>query len=762
MNIRVMKVAVVAALLLGAWATVLDAQAAGKSVAAPGPAPSANYVWVTINGAPTNQNSVAIRHTDNTAVLNAAGAPVYLTGAAFAFNQPYDILASPLHHEVFVSNAGNGTVTVIDSDTLLALKVVVLPGAGTARGMSLSADETAVFVAGGNAAGPAVWQVDTVTLGAGAAPVGAIGDATHFAVDCVVIRAANSGGSGNQPGKVYFSVQTSGTAAPAPGYIGIVNLLTPGPPSSIPTQLGTLASVNLPTNMERTPDHRFVFVGCSKFQGIAPDLRIIRIDPLTDTASAPIVTAVTTDSNLNQVFDVSWRATPTGANRGFILANDAQFGLLIREIDETGAFQGGTGQPANQGGLTTPQTIRFTGLSQQVFVGDVPGTGNGYAFYDATATPLKSPTGVTGVGSGCLNFAVVSTPGLVVTDICPRAAPVAASMPVTVHGAGFTPGVTCDIGGVPVASTIFLDSNNLMVDMAGAAGTVGLRVTLPNFQTATIDTLLRRYTPPPVLTPVTITLPGVSAGYQMHSFPQYATLPTLQAALTAQLGPYNPALYRVFFYRNGNYVEINSLAPDGCDLAGESFWVLTRNGATLTLSDPDVRANDGGSDRVIPMGPGFNMISLPTLNGLGPTGSISWASVLVSPNPANFVPGPTGAVGVTTPAAAGILTPVALEFVNGVYVTADPLVAGRGYWVENISGAPAYLVFQQTAVFKQVSASSGAGGPPPAGMTPPAPPSGMAAGASSGCGLLGLDWLLPVLVTRFAFLRRRSRRRLAA
>jgi YVTN family beta-propeller protein len=746
-----MKHAILTALLLGAWLSGADAQQSGKAVGpGPGPAPSAQYAWVTNNGG----NSVTIR------LATSGNAVTVLSGAGFGFSQPFDIVGSPAHKRVFVSNQGAGTVSVIDSDTLKPLGVVALPNGGTARGLSLSEDESAVYVAGatvGANPNPAVWQIDTVTLNAGLAPIATRADPAHIAEDCVVIRSGNAGGSGNGPGKVYFTVQNSSIGT-GDGYIGIINVMgnPPFPVSFITTATLALASVNLPTKMERTPDHRFVFVGCSKVQlTTGADLRIIRIDPLTDAAISALVTAVATDSTSNQVFDVSWRATPSGVNRGFILAFD-QTGLQIREIDESGLFQAGTQRPANGGGLNAPQTIRFAALTEQVYVGDIPGTFTGYEFYNAKNSPLPAPVATSGIVGGCLNFAVMTAPTPVVTDICPRGALVAASMPVTVHGAGFLPTSTYN-GGLPI--TAFIDSNTIMVDLAGPAATVGLLVDNNNFQTNTIDLFFRRYTPE-LRPPFTITLPSVSQGYQMLSLPQYATLPALQAAFTAQLGPYNPVLYRVFFYRNGSYVELNGMAPDGCDLAGESFWVLTRNGAMLTLSEPDVRSNGGGTNRVIPINPGFNMISLPTLNLAGVSGAIPWPSVLVSPTPTNFT---ASAVSVT--AAPGILTPVALEYVNGAYATADPLIAGRGYWVENVSSSPAYLIFQPGAVTKPGNVAQAGGAPPPAGMNPPPPPSGMAnatSGGSGGCGGLGLDGLLLALALRAVFLRPRGLRKLRA
>jgi hypothetical protein len=221
-------------------------------------------------------------------------------------------------------------------------------------------------------------------------------------------------------------------------------------------------------------------------------------------------------------------------------------------------------------------------------------------------------------------------------------------------------------------------------------------------------------------------------------------------------------LYRVFFYRGGQYVELNNLADDGCDLAGECFWVLTRNGATLTISEPDVHANDLALIRIIPINPGFNMISQPINTNLG---RVFWSNVLVTTDATNF-----GAAGsATLPPGQAILGLAAVEYVNGAYATADPLIQGRGYWVRNFTSGPAYLVFNPAVVNKPgvpVGGSGAAGSAPPANLIPPSPPSGMGAasagGGSGGCGLSGLEWILPLAILRFGFLRRRARRTLSA
>ncbi len=763
-----MKQLILAALLAAALMVDARAQESGKTVAVEaGPPPSSDYVWVTINGTTGfNLDSVMIRNTDSTAVMDATGNPVRLTGAlTYGFTQPYDIVGSRVHRRVFVSNQGNGTVSVVDSDSLQPIGIVTLAGCTTARGMSLSEDESTIFVAGGNAAGPAVWRISTTTLATDTQPIGAFGDVTHIAEDCVVIRAGNAGGSGNGPGKLYFSVQTSGTLAPAPGYIGIVNLMTlpaspPFPaPASIGTQVLPLASVNLPTNMERTPDHRFVFVCCNKVPSFGADLRIIRINPLTDVASAQVVDNVgITDTNQNRILEVSWTTTSGGANRGIVLAfhtSGAGGGLFTREIDDTGQFVAGTAQPGNSGGLTTPLTVRFARNNPLMFVGDDVGTNNGYARYDTTPSPpaLGAPI-IIGVGSRCLNFAVMPTPAVVISDITPRAGPDSAGTAATVRGAGFQLGLTALAGATPVPITV-IDSTTATVNFTGLVpGTYGLTIRSPNMQAGGFGNFYRNFAPPgirplPTDPAAQVALPSAGQGYRLCSFPQYATLTALKAAFTAQLGPYNPVLYRVFFYRQGGYVELNQLPDDGCDLAGEAFWVLTRNGATLTLTEPDVRQNNGGTDRVIPISPGFNLVSLPTLNGAGTSGTIAWANMHVTADETNFTIGsPGGPVNVTS-AAGLLLVEQAIEFVNGGYVLATDLVAGQGCWVRNLSTGPAYLVFSEALITKPgvFKPSFAAGVPPPAGSMPPPPPAGMASSSrSGGCGLLGLEWLLLALL----------------
>jgi hypothetical protein len=727
-----MRHAVLVAVLLGAVAAA-EAQQSDKAVAIdPGSAPTAQYVWIALRGA----NAVDIR------LPTGAFQRILATGPSYSFSQPWDVVSVPSRRLVFVSNFGNGTVTVLDSDSLGQVQVVNVGGTSL-KGMSVSADESAVFVAGADANGPAVFRIDTGSLSA--VRIGGRADATHVAEDCVVIQAANAGGAGSGPGKVYFSVRTTTLATP---YIGVINLIQ-GTTTFLPVGAGALNEVDQPTNLERTPDHRFVFAGCTKRTGFSVTPRIIRIDASNDAASQPGFNTAIQDL-AHRVIDVTWRSDAgTGASRGYVLASIDSGTPSIYEILDTGLTQGVGVVSASTGGVT-PATIRFAPLSEQIFVGEVFGTSNSFNIFSAKAPPpvqprTPSPTQAAS-GNDPVNFAVITAPIPVVSDMCPRGALAATpNLPVTVYGAGFVQGITFGLGASAVPAT-FVNSNTIIVNQAGAtSATLGLTVTNPNGQVGTLDLFYRRFT---ALAPRTFTvaLPSASQGYAMVSVPQYASITSLKAAFTAALGNYNPVLYRVFFYRGGRYVELNALPDDGCDLAGESFWVITRNGAVLTMGDSDVRDADGGAaavdSRVIPINPGFSMISLPMQNGTMNGGSIPLAAIRVTTDQTTFTGAP--------PFPDVVMNPNVVEFVNGAYVQATALVAGRGYWVENISGSPAYLIFPPGVITKP-AAPSGTSPAPATGISPPPPPGaalGSSSSSSSGCGLVGLEGLLVVLLVR--------------
>lgn len=728
-----MKHAVLIALLLGPMVFEAPAQQSQSTVVVPvGPAPTANYVWVTLR----SFNGVDIRRTDGTRVVPPL--------AGNGLNLPHDIVGIPSLRRVYISNAGAvpGSISVFDSDTLAPVGVVQVPNSRLLQGMSVSEDNSAIFVAGESLAagtqGPSVFRFDPVTLAPGVRAAGTI-QAGVAAEDCAVIRAANVGGSGDGPGKLYWSVRLPGTT----GYIGIANFIGISP-ASLSTGQGSLINIELADNMERTPDHRFVFVGCNKRNPPAsgPNCQIIRIDSLNDGAGTTIVQTGFQDLTNNRTFDVTWRVDG-GANRGFVLLQQDNGTREVVEINDAGA-QVAAGVPV--AGALIAGTVRISPLADQLFTGET-GTSPIYNFSSAPAGgALGAPTAQNATASNPFNFVVMPTPGVVISDITPRGGPAGAL--ATIRGAGFQQTMTGTSGGGTPVGINWIDSNTATVDFAAVGlGLHDLVLTNPNAQQGTFGGFYQAFAPPAPQTHQLV-LPSLLQGYQMLSVPQYASLTSLKAAFESTLGPYNPVLYRVFFFRNGQYVELNQLADDGCDLAGESFWVLTRNGAMVTLTEPDVRVTSLGSDRVVPLNPGFNMVSLPLLNGGGPTGSILWTLMHVTDDESNFVIGsPGGPVSVTS--AQGLaLVEQAVEYVNGSYLLAPSLIAGQGAWVRNLTTGPVYLVFAQGSVTKAGAPSPAPGVPPPAGSMPPGPPSGMsdAGSGSGGCGLLGLECALLVLL----------------
>src|SRR2546421_455537 len=114
-------------------------------------------------------------------------------------------------------------------------------------------------------------------------------------------------------------------------------------------------------------------------------------------------------------------ADASGNNRGFVLIQQDNGTKQIREILDTGLPNGVALVSANTGGLTDPITLRFAPASKQLFVGDIFGTQTGYGQYDASTTPVSTPASPSGIGNRCQAFAVMPTPAVVVTGICPRA-----------------------------------------------------------------------------------------------------------------------------------------------------------------------------------------------------------------------------------------------------------------------------------------------------------------------------------------------------
>src|SRR6185436_16708257 len=160
----------------------------------------------------------------------------------------------------------------------------------------------------------------------------------------------------------------------------------------------------------------------------------------------------------HRAVDVSWGTGPGGINRGFVLLSLDNGTPGVVEIDETGTRVGAGVPPSGGTGGVTPSTLRFMSSTEQVFVGEVPGTSNEYNVFNAkfgSAITLQN-TVISGASEPG-HFALIPMTQPIITDMCPRGA-LAGTNLVTLHGAGFLPGATFDAGSGPGPVNV-IDSN---------------------------------------------------------------------------------------------------------------------------------------------------------------------------------------------------------------------------------------------------------------------------------------------------------------
>jgi len=108
-------------------------------------------------------------------------------------------------------------------------------------------------------------------------------------------------------------------------------------------------------------------------------------------------------------------------------------------------------------------------------------------------------------------------------------------------------------------------------------------------------------------------------GYRLLSVPLALTASSVEAVLFDDLGNYDIKKWRLFEYRNGQYLEYPTAARFA---PGRAFWLITKNSATI-----DCGAGALISDRFykIPLQPGWNPIATP-YNQPIPTSNLQLAS----------------------------------------------------------------------------------------------------------------------------------------
>src|SRR5204863_441745 len=114
-------------------------------------------------------------------------------------------------------------ITIIDGDTLTVAGTITVADSQQLKGMVMSDDGNSLYVAGRSISqsAAAVFHVDPVTTTNALLAFDALGPAAE---DCAVIPASVAGGSGNSPGRIYYSVP-----GPSPGFVAVHYIIGSGP-----------------------------------------------------------------------------------------------------------------------------------------------------------------------------------------------------------------------------------------------------------------------------------------------------------------------------------------------------------------------------------------------------------------------------------------------------------------------------------------------------------------------------------------------------
>lgn len=682
---------------------------------------------------------------------STAGAPNPIVVAGSA---PNFVLSIPSRNRVYVSNF-NGTVSIIDSvsRTLLSTVGVQNPATGSAfGGMVLSPDGNRLFVAGlnGAAAESGVFQLDlnspTVLTYKGGRPT----LQGNPAQDVDVVPASVVGGSGNGDGRFYFTV-------PGENVIGVLNGA-----GTFLTSIAPPAGTNVPTRLEKSPDSSFLVAGCTSLNNAG--LRLIRIVPqtsgeTTDFVEVPFFPVQTSGPTIR---DVTFNSRGTSAPFTVYAGGIGNTTFFVHEltVSPTGVATDVTETPFFQdwGGQVT-----YDPDVNRVFASNETG-GPDFATIDLNGTPPYGSFSRTATGAiNVQKVAFTLGSGPTVDYVNPSAGPASAPPQIRIQGSGFKSGAVAHLlsqfrqipEDIPATTTTVVNSTTILATFPPIPPNSGPPpAVLPTMYDVAVvnpdgqQSALRNYfqtldSPPAPAAPFPVLLPALIDGYAMISFPQYATVGDLRAALNAQVGYYNPALYRLFMYDRGQYIELTQVNLS-TDLMGKGLFAVSRFGPFVTLPSPDVYANTGGT-RVVSITPGWNLVSYPFAGG----GSGDFSGVQLSQyRDLSFS---------QTAVTSGLIHPNIFEFIGGAYsIVSSPMVPGQAYWVYNLTSGPLYLQFQGFSPKRRAGAKVA----PVAPLSPPPPP-GAVIGENMGCGFTGLEALLAGLAAS-AFRRLRSRRKLAA
>ncbi|HLY11067.1 MAG TPA: hypothetical protein VKW04_17325 [Planctomycetota bacterium] len=717
--------------------------------AAVGVALAASTAWAQENVFITDQNSntvsVADAQTYATLPLAAGGGPNPIAVGT----KPVACVYDPARKLVYVVNSTSATVSVIDPTLFRVTATIAMPDGGNLAGAVLSQDGQSLFIAGfeNTPKKSGVFQLDLNNLTAtGATFVGGFVVGSG-ASDCEVLPASAVGGSGGAPGRLYFTASSQ---------LYEIDLLT-APLSAVLVPLpGGTNPPSAPVRLARSPDSRFILASSTSNAAAGSVWQVIRINPAL-SPEADFFTLANTGNAGDAIDDVLFQGgggPPFAAT--IMTRDDAASYLKFITISATGpasTYSSGPTVPFQFGGEFTYDVTK-----QRIFVAWNGTTSfpSGYQVYDpSVSTTSFQEENSTGQAPVSFSFAP-QPPRMAIDYVTEPAGTSTAAFQLEIHGHGFIQGSSVariqdrTVGILSTATTTqVLSSTEILASFAarGTAEIFDVSVINNDGQLSVLSSFFEGLAVNPPSPPYTVNLPPLVSGYSMLSFPQYATVGDLQAALSSQLGPYNPVTFRLFLWQQTHYVELNNpLLSPGQSIMGTGFFAVTRLGETLTLSTPDVALNTTGGQRVVVISPGWNIISQPWLSGVSHT--LTYTSLLVTANQDGTGAAPAD----TSPLVSSIL----FEPSSGKYITSGAMVAGKAYWILNQTSGPLYLIFVQASVNKPTVPSPSAA---PSVSPPPMPGESLtdSGGGGGGCGLLGPEMLLAVL-----FLRGLGRRKLAA
>jgi hypothetical protein len=674
---------------------------------------------------------------------------------------PRSMFYDPIRKLVYAINTTGASVTAIDP--ILFTKTTLAPASvsKTFCEATLSQDGRWLFIGGYDAGGNyGVFQYDLNNFTATGVTFipGPVLAGTITVIDTEVLPASATGGAGNGPGRVYLSVsQATGSVALIITPRIIEFDLLANTATTVPPPAGTAGMTPIAyARMTRSPDNTFILVATSSQATLAPTAwQVLRINP----TAAPEMDFfnIPTPNASEVVDDIAFITTASSPFGVCMLARDNKtYAPQYFTVGATGApsnISSGPPVPAQFGGELTPDLA-----NNRIYVSWNGNTSfpNGLQVL-SPATPAGTFLATAPDSGGPGPQKCVRTPKpppMAIDYVVEPAGNSVSSFQLEIHGHGFLPNSSraevktpAGLGTFATTSTV-LGTTEILATFPGGLGVTNFDVVVVNNdgQTSTLASFFQGLSASPPSPPAVASLPPLTTGYQMLSYPQYATVGDLRAAINAQLGGYNPVQFRLFMWQSSRYIEINdpNLSP-AVSLMGVGLFAISRYGTSLSLSTPDVTQNTTGARRVVAIPPGWNIISQPYIAGA--TNTMTYTNLQVSGTPD---------LGTTPPAdSTPMVSNVLYEPSGGSYVPVSAMVAGKAYWILNQTSGQVYLIFRQLFVTKATVPS---GTSPSASLSPPPPPGSLADGSSSShCGLIGPELLLVALFRRLL-----RRRRLAA